>query len=108
MPAGSSSVLVGRDNELELLSMLASGVRSRGGSLVVRGDAGVGKSALLAAAAAEARRLGLRVFVTTGVESETRLPFAGLHCSRFSAGRRMNKSAHSLMRRYAFEMPRVG
>jgi DNA-binding CsgD family transcriptional regulator len=49
-----------------------------GGGLVVRGEAGVGKSALVAAASATAREQGVRVLETTGVESEARLPFAGL------------------------------
>ncbi|MFD3400102.1 AAA family ATPase [Kribbella sp. NPDC058693] len=71
--------LVGRERELGWLLGLVKGVRERGGALVVRGDAGIGKSVLLAAASAEAGRDGIRVFRTTAVESETRLPFAGLH-----------------------------
>src|SRR5262245_5984993 len=77
--AGSSPLLVGREEELGLLSSLVDGVHERGGALVVRGEPGVGKSALLAAASAHARERGLGLFKTTGVESEKRLPFAGLH-----------------------------
>jgi DNA-binding NarL/FixJ family response regulator len=74
-----SPVLVGRDRELERLLALVNGIHDHGGALVVRGEAGIGKSALLAAASARARGQGLSVFRTTAVESETRLPFAGLH-----------------------------
>jgi DNA-binding NarL/FixJ family response regulator len=70
--------LVGRDRELERLLALVDGIHGHGGALVVRGEAGIGKSALLAAASARARGQGVSVFRTTGVESETRLPFAGL------------------------------
>jgi DNA-binding NarL/FixJ family response regulator len=72
-------VLVGRDRELNELLALVDGIHDRGGALVVRGEAGVGKSALLAAASARARSQGVSVFRTTPVESETHLPFAGLH-----------------------------
>jgi len=74
-----SPVLVGRERELERLLALVDDVEDRGGALVVRGEAGIGKSALLAAASAGARGQGVRVFRTAAVESETRLPFAGLH-----------------------------
>ena len=72
-------VLIGRDRELEWLLGLVKGIRDHGGALVLRGDAGIGKSVLLAVASAEAGLQGVRVFRTTAVESETRLPFAGLH-----------------------------
>jgi DNA-binding CsgD family transcriptional regulator len=49
----------------------------RSAVLVVRGEAGVGKSALLQRAAQEAS--GFRVAQIAGVESEMELPFAGLH-----------------------------
>jgi DNA-binding CsgD family transcriptional regulator len=82
--SGAGSVaaypLYGRDRELgvaaELVGRLGGGV---GGALVVRGEAGIGKSALLAAAATRARDSGARVLQAVGVQSETRLPFAGLH-----------------------------
>ena len=45
---------------------------------MVRGEPGIGKSALLEAAAALARAQGISVLMTTAVESESRLPFAGL------------------------------
>jgi hypothetical protein len=71
-------VLVGRDRELEqIAALLDEARRGRSGTLVVVGEAGLGKSALLA----EGRRLAsdLRVLAATGVESESELAFASLH-----------------------------
>jgi DNA-binding CsgD family transcriptional regulator len=47
--------------------------------LVVTGEAGMGKTALLADAADRARLAGMRVLSVTGRESESKLAFAGLH-----------------------------
>ena len=74
-----SPVLIGRERELERLLANVDGIEDHGGALVLRGEAGIGKSALVEAASARARAQGLRVLTTTAVESETRLPFAGLH-----------------------------
>jgi DNA-binding CsgD family transcriptional regulator len=70
--------LVGRRSECEALDRLVAGV-SGGQSrvLVLRGEAGVGKTALLAYLAANAT--GCRIAQAFGVESEMELPFAGLH-----------------------------
>jgi DNA-binding CsgD family transcriptional regulator len=46
---------------------------------VVRGEAGIGKSALLGQAQELARARGMPVLSAAGVQSEARLPFAGLH-----------------------------
>src|SRR3712207_2223802 len=71
-------MLYGRQTERSAIQALLDGARrSRGGVLVVRGPAGVGKSALLDAAAAGAS--GMRVLRATGVESEVELPFAAVH-----------------------------
>ncbi|GAA0608857.1 hypothetical protein GCM10010174_27670 [Kutzneria viridogrisea] len=67
--------LVGRDLERKHLAELIDGVGDRGGALLVRGEAGIGKSALLA----EASRSGVRVLSTTGAEAEQNLPYVGLH-----------------------------
>jgi DNA-binding CsgD family transcriptional regulator len=60
------------------LDRLLSAARDRRSSaLVVRGEPGVGKSALLAYAAAHSN--GMAVLRAGGIEAEVELPFAGLH-----------------------------
>ncbi|HEX2373847.1 MAG TPA: AAA family ATPase [Actinomycetota bacterium] len=71
-------MLHGRPAECEALNrLLADARRSRSGVLVLRGEAGVGKSALLDHAARRAE--GMAVLRAAGVESEAELPFAALH-----------------------------
>lgn len=70
--------LAGRDAELKALAEMVDGPVGRGGVLL-RGEAGIGKSALVAEAVAAASIAGLRVLVTTGAEAERNLPYAGLH-----------------------------
>ncbi|GAB2853116.1 LuxR family transcriptional regulator [Actinocorallia aurea] len=72
-------VLLGRDRELAEISALVAGIAGQGGALVVRGPSGIGKSALLAAVGALAAERGVTVAEASGVQSETHLPFAGLH-----------------------------
>jgi DNA-binding CsgD family transcriptional regulator len=70
-------VLVGREAECARIGDALS--LARGGSssvLLVRGEPGIGKSALLQHAAEQAR--GLNVLTARGVESEAEIPFAGL------------------------------
>jgi DNA-binding CsgD family transcriptional regulator len=70
--------LRGRSSECALLNDLLSAIRSGDSrSLVLRGEAGVGKTALMAYVAEQAS--GFRVAQIDGVESEMELPFAGLH-----------------------------
>src|SRR5947209_1812187 len=70
--------LRGRSSERELLDRLLEDVRSgRSAVLVVRGEAGMGKTALLQHCAGHAS--GFRIAPIAGVESEMELPFAGLH-----------------------------
>ncbi|MFH9044274.1 AAA family ATPase [Streptomyces sp. NPDC017966] len=70
--------LRGRRSECEVLDRLCSVVEDgRSSVLVVRGEAGIGKSTLLAYLARRARED--RVVRSSGVESEMELPFAGLH-----------------------------
>jgi DNA-binding CsgD family transcriptional regulator len=71
--------LRGRNRELTALASLIGEIAEHGGSTVVLGEPGVGKSALLQAAARHGRATGLQVLETTGIESEAQLPFAGLH-----------------------------
>jgi DNA-binding CsgD family transcriptional regulator len=72
-------LLLGRDRDLAELYALVDGIEDRGGALVVRGEAGIGKSTLLAAARDRALERGVTVVSTTGALSEAQLAFAGLH-----------------------------
>lgn len=71
-------VLFGRRRELEVLGeLLDEARRGRSGVLVVRGEAGVGKTALLNQAIAQAG--DLQVVRVSGAESEAELAFSGVH-----------------------------
>ncbi len=76
---GAPSELIGRDGEAERLSNLIDHLRDGGDALLVIGEAGIGKSALLNHAGVRARALAMRTLVTAGVESEAELAFAGMH-----------------------------
>src|SRR5260370_6076296 len=71
--------IIGREPGLARLRGLVEPVPRASQVLVVRGEAGMGKTVLLADAAGRARRAGIRVLAVTGRESESRLAFAGLH-----------------------------
>ncbi|TDD13590.1 ATP-binding protein [Nonomuraea diastatica] len=72
-------MLHGREEELQALSGLVSDTRrGRGRALVVQGEAGIGKTALLRWAAAEAGS-AMRVLGCSGVQAELPLAFGGLH-----------------------------
>lgn len=77
--SGAACGLVGRESELGVLVGWLGGVRERGAGLVVRGGAGVGKSALSAATVDRAAGDGMRVLAVTGIRSEAGVAFAGLH-----------------------------
>ncbi len=70
--------LIGRDDELGRLRALVDPVPAGSRLLVVRGDAGMGKTALLADLASRAVDAGMRVLPVTGQKSEDTLAFAGL------------------------------
>ncbi|MFG1622408.1 AAA family ATPase [Kribbella sp. NPDC049227] len=75
---GAAQELRGRRAECAHLDRVVAGVRSgQGQVLVVRGEAGIGKSALLDYLAGHAGEC--RVARAAGVEAEMELPFAGLH-----------------------------
>src|SRR5256885_2331379 len=74
-----NTVLVGRQPELGIVDDLFEQVSERGGVLIVRGEPGIGKSALLAGASVRAEDRGMRVLTATGVRSEAKVSFAGLH-----------------------------
>jgi DNA helicase TIP49 (TBP-interacting protein) len=70
-------MLRGRQEQCARIDELIIAARSGGsGALVVRGDPGVGKSALLNYAIGQAS--GFQVISASGVESEMELPFASL------------------------------
>jgi DNA-binding CsgD family transcriptional regulator len=73
--------LFDREPERKVLDRLLDG--GRGGVLVLHGEAGVGKTALLEYAVGAGRNM--RVARTSGVEAEMELPFAAVQqlCSRF-------------------------
>ena len=82
LPSGRR--LLGREREREVLDRLLDGVRAgRGGVLVVHGEAGVGKTALLEYVAEAGPEF--RIARTSGVEAEMELPFAAAQqlCSPF-------------------------
>jgi DNA-binding CsgD family transcriptional regulator len=78
MATGVHAELLNRDSEREVLDGLLATVRDGGSAaLVLRGEAGIGKTALLHHAARQAS--GFRVARIAGVEAEMELPFAGVH-----------------------------
>jgi hypothetical protein len=75
---GPATVLHGRRAEREVLERLLNGVREgQSRVLVVTGEPGVGKTALVESAITAVS--GFRVLRAVGVESEMELAFAGLH-----------------------------
>ncbi|GLY15454.1 LuxR family transcriptional regulator [Kineosporia sp. NBRC 101677] len=77
---------MGRGAELAALSALVNGAAAgRGGALILRGEAGVGKSTLLEEAGEEAGRAGLRVLNTAGVQAEVHIPYAAVHRLLYAA-----------------------
>src|SRR6188472_4435809 len=78
MPGTLASGFLDRANERVALDELLGHARAgQSAVLVVRGEAGIGKSALLRYAADQAS--GFRVLQVTSVEAELELPFAGIY-----------------------------
>src|SRR5579862_7639918 len=72
------AMMCGRRSECEVLDGLLANARAgHSGVLVLRGEAGVGKTTLLEYVSRSAA--GLRVVRVAGVESEMELPFAALY-----------------------------
>jgi DNA-binding CsgD family transcriptional regulator len=70
---------LGRRDEREVITRLLSDARrGRSGVLVVRGEAGIGKTALLEQASVEAVANGFQAIECAGIEAETQFAFAGL------------------------------
>ncbi|WP_159846826.1 ATP-binding protein [Nocardia sp. CY41] len=70
--------LFGRETELKDLRALVDGPEDRSG-ILLQGEAGIGKSALVNEAVAAAAVAGARVLRTAGVEAEQHYAYAGLH-----------------------------
>ncbi len=66
--------LYGRVRESRVLESLLGAARERGDALVLVGEPGIGKSSLIAAAAANARASGFQILTATGVQSEAEIP----------------------------------
>lgn len=80
------SNLLGRLRERQTVDRLLADARAgRSGVLVVRGDAGIGKTALLTHMCDIAASERFRVETSTGAEAEAQFAFAGLHqfCAPF-------------------------
>ena len=71
--------LTGRAGDLELIRSFVGTATVRGGVLLLSGEPGVGKTALLDAAASEASASGLRVLRAGGAEFEADISFSGLN-----------------------------
>ncbi len=75
----AGETLYGREGEVEALVDSIDRLGERGSALVLRGDAGIGKTTLLGAAVAHAEASALTVLSTRGVQAEANVPFSALH-----------------------------
>src|SRR5580704_726923 len=78
-PARHHAPIIGRDAALARVRGLVDPIPQSSQVLLVIGEAGMGKTVLLADAAGQARSAGMRVLAVTGRESESKLAFTGLH-----------------------------
>ena len=74
-----AEILVGRSSELALIGAFAERASAGGDALLLFGEPGAGKTALLDAAAGAASQAGTLVLRAAGAEFETDLAFSGLH-----------------------------
>ena len=74
-PATSAGSLVGRDSEMALLTgLMKEAARGRGSAVLIEGEPGIGKSALVRAAVAQAPEIGCQVYWGAGDELSQVLP----------------------------------
>jgi hypothetical protein len=79
-PAGQApGSLIGRADDLGYITAFVDQATVHGGALMLSGEAGVGKTVLLDAAAAHATAAGGRVLRAAGAEFESEVSFAGLN-----------------------------
>src|SRR5258708_17745923 len=79
LPVVAGPELIEREQESAVLDALVDRLREGGGALVVRGEAGIGKSAVLQGVGRRAEGRGVGAVISVGVESEAEFAFAGLH-----------------------------
>jgi DNA-binding CsgD family transcriptional regulator len=79
LPSQQPARIIGREAGLARLRGLVDPIPQASRVLLVIGEAGMGKSVLLADTAERARVAGMLVLQVTGRESESKLAFAGLH-----------------------------
>jgi DNA-binding CsgD family transcriptional regulator len=72
------NVLQGREQDMALIGRLIDRIDQGGSTLVISGEPGIGKSALLEVARHQASERGISVLSMTGVLAEVHLPFAAL------------------------------
>ncbi len=77
--SGMTKALVGRSGELALIGAFLDRAGTHGEALMLSGEPGVGKTALLNAAADVASETGTWVLRAAGVEFEAGMMFSGLH-----------------------------
>jgi hypothetical protein len=77
--SGFPARLIGRDPDVEFVCGFVDEAAVQGGALLVSGDAGVGKTALLDVAALHAEAAGTRAVRSVGAEFEVELSFSGLN-----------------------------
>ncbi len=74
-PVTPAGALVGRDNEMAILTgLLREAARGRGSAVLIEGEPGIGKSALIKATVAQAAEAGCQVFWGAGDELGQALP----------------------------------
>src|SRR6516225_10112109 len=83
--SGPADRLIGRSSELAAVGAFLDQARSDGAALLIFGEPGAGKTALLDAAAEMALAAGTRVLRAAGAEFEAEMSFAGVHQSRSGA-----------------------
>ncbi|WP_432845755.1 AAA family ATPase [Amycolatopsis sp. CA-161197] len=95
--------LVGRDGELDLLRRFVDGPAVPGAALLVLGEAGVGKSAVIDEFAAREEARGTRVLRAAGVQFEAEVSYSALNQLLLPLGDDMGalNGAHRAALRYA-------
>jgi DNA-binding CsgD family transcriptional regulator len=105
-PAAGDETLVGREAEMALLGGFLADLPAAGGSLVMLGEPGVGKTALLAALAREAEAVGMRVLQAVGVQYRAQVGYGALRQLLMSTpdGRRAATGVPALAAALDFEV----